>query len=336
MIQSGDYTGPVHRELFGDSPIVATADFDEAQLAVTRVYLPHRLHLLDCDGTLDMRFNAVRMAGVTAGYLRYGRDVRVQTVDTTHLHVDIQLSGHAEYRCGRMDVVRASPGQAAVFTPGLPADIRWQADSAQLCLMIDRADLDRELASMLGRPVTAPVEFSPGMSLTGDPGRTWRKVLDLLVREAELPDSPLRHPVAARNLQNMLINSLLLLQPNNYLDALLAPAPMAGPRAVRAAIELLECHPERLWTPGELARQVSVSVRSLHEGFRRTVTASPMAYLRQLRLRKAREDLVLASADTLTVTEIAGRWGFAHLGRFAAAYRREYSESPSTTLRRQP
>lgn len=35
-----------------------------------------------------------------------------------------------------------------------------------------------------------------------------------------------------------------------------------------------------------------------------------------------------------TVAEVAYRWGFAHLGRFAHDYRARYGESPSTTSRR--
>jgi AraC-like DNA-binding protein len=35
-----------------------------------------------------------------------------------------------------------------------------------------------------------------------------------------------------------------------------------------------------------------------------------------------------------TVAEVAYRWGFTHLGRFAHDYRSRYGELPSTTLRR--
>ena len=38
--------------------------------------------------------------------------------------------------------------------------------------------------------------------------------------------------------------------------------------------------------------------------------------------------------DDITVTEVALRFGFAHTGRFAAAYRRRYGQAPSATLRR--
>ena len=58
-----------------------------------------------------------------------------------------------------------------------------------------------------------------------------------------------------------------------------------------------------------------------------------MAYLRGVRLQKAREEM-LRCDGTGTVTEIAMHWEFDHLGRFGVEYRRRYGETPSTTLRR--
>ncbi|MEX5302817.1 helix-turn-helix domain-containing protein [Kocuria sabuli] len=51
------------------------------------------------------------------------------------------------------------------------------------------------------------------------------------------------------------------------------------------------------------------------------------------RLEAAHADLLAADPTTgSTVAEVAARWGFAHQGRFAAAYRPRYGQAPSTTL----
>nr|WP_257784150.1 helix-turn-helix domain-containing protein [Cryobacterium arcticum] len=55
--------------------------------------------------------------------------------------------------------------------------------------------------------------------------------------------------------------------------------------------------------------------------------------MRHLRLEKVHDELVLAAPGTVSVTEVTARWGFVHLGRFAAAYRSKYSERPSETMR---
>ncbi|MCJ1705561.1 helix-turn-helix domain-containing protein [Rathayibacter sp. VKM Ac-2926] len=72
---------------------------------------------------------------------------------------------------------------------------------------------------------------------------------------------------------------------------------------------------------------------TLQEAFRRTLDTTPMAYLRRQRLERVREELLVAAPGAVSVTEVATRWGFIHLSRFAAGYRAAFSENPSDTLR---
>jgi AraC-like DNA-binding protein len=78
-----------------------------------------------------------------------------------------------------------------------------------------------------------------------------------------------------------------------------------------------------------------VSERSLHAAFRRQLGTSPMSYVRHRRLDDAHDELLRVDPTAgVKVTDVALRHGFTHTGRFAAAYRQRFGESPSTTLRR--
>ena len=77
-----------------------------------------------------------------------------------------------------------------------------------------------------------------------------------------------------------------------------------------------------------------VSVRSLQQGFRRYMGASPMAYLREVRLRRAHQSLLDSDPSIASVASVAYNWGFTNLGRFAAAHTARYDEPPAATLRR--
>ena len=116
-------------------------------------------------------------------------------------------------------------------------------------------------------------------------------------------------------------------------QALAASSEPGRPTAVRDAMDIIEGGPHLPLTISTLARQCHVSVRTLQEGFQRHLGMSPMAYVRVVRLRRAHRDL--RSADTVhsTVAAIAHRWGFTHLGRFAAAHKTMYGQTPLQALR---
>jgi AraC-like DNA-binding protein len=87
-------------------------------------------------------------------------------------------------------------------------------------------------------------------------------------------------------------------------------------------------------TVSALAARSHVSVSSLQESFRRHLGMSPMAYLREVRLRRAHRALEKSDPSVTTVASIAYQWGFNNLGRFAAAHTEAFGETPSATLRR--
>jgi AraC-like DNA-binding protein len=61
---------------------------------------------------------------------------------------------------------------------------------------------------------------------------------------------------------------------------------------------------------------------------------TPMTFVRERRLERVHEELTDAvPTDGVTVTSVAERWGFHHLGSFAVEYRKRWGEAPSETLR---
>src|SRR4029077_2536294 len=87
-------------------------------------------------------------------------------------------------------------------------------------------------------------------------------------------------------------------------------------------------------TVSSIAARCHVSVRSLQQDFRRYLGTSPMAYLREVRLRRAHQSVLESAPWATSVASVAYRWGFTNLGRFAAAHAARYDEPPATTLRR--
>ena len=84
----------------------------------------------------------------------------------------------------------------------------------------------------------------------------------------------------------------------------------------------------------DICRAAGVSARTLSRAFHAIHGVAPHRHLHALRLRGARQMLLSAHEEPATVTEVATRFGFGELGRFAVAYRAAFGERPSATLRR--
>jgi AraC family transcriptional regulator, ethanolamine operon transcriptional activator len=108
-----------------------------------------------------------------------------------------------------------------------------------------------------------------------------------------------------------------------------------GPKryqAAKKAKEYLFLHAEDAVSITELCKATNSTERTLLLGFHELFGMAPKSYLKALRLNRVRQHLTGASHET-TVTEVAIRWGFTHLSRFAADYRLMFGELPRETLR---
>jgi SpoVK/Ycf46/Vps4 family AAA+-type ATPase len=114
---------------------------------------------------------------------------------------------------------------------------------------------------------------------------------------------------------------------------LLCPEDLPNDGAVKRVIDAMQASPATPFTAAELADIAGVSIRTLQAAFRTHVDMSPMAYLRNLRLERVHAELLASEPSSTSVTEVANRWGFTHLERFAASYSRKYGAHPSETLR---
>ncbi|MEU5655171.1 helix-turn-helix transcriptional regulator [Streptomyces sp. NPDC047737] len=102
---------------------------------------------------------------------------------------------------------------------------------------------------------------------------------------------------------------------------------------LRRARTFIEENAHRAIGLSDIAAAAFVTPRAVQYAFSRHADTSPLGYLRHVRLTRAHHELKTADPATSSVTQIAARWGFAHVGRFAAAYRQLYGATPATTLR---
>lgn len=103
---------------------------------------------------------------------------------------------------------------------------------------------------------------------------------------------------------------------------------------LRIAIEFIHDHAGDDLTVGDIAAAAALSERGLQDLFRRSFDVTPMRYLREVRLDRAHLELTqpVGRPRVLRVNDVAQRWRFTHLGRFAAMYRARFGIAPHESI----
>jgi AraC-like DNA-binding protein len=297
-------------------------------------YYPHRLRLLGPSQGFGFTQRVTCVGPITVGDITYATDVALGfDQNRTSYHVHVPLHGWLESR-HRGQQLTSTPARAAIYRPDAEVmATRWPGGSRHLAVKIDQVAVDRALEALVDIPLDSPIPFDATLPLQATAAQDWVRLLLMVHRQLECPDSLMRHPLVWDPLVDSLIHGLLLVADHPYRDALAARAAPGRPAALRDAMDIIEARPHLPLSTSTLARQCHVSVRTLQQGFQRHLGISPMAYLRVVRLRHAHRDLRSADPAHNTVAAIAHRWGFTNLSHFAAAHKTMYGQTPLQVLR---
>jgi AraC-like DNA-binding protein len=307
------------------------ADPGRASARLARIYSPHRLRVLGPPDEFRMRLRTREVGSINLALLSFNAEVELaQRASESFYLVTTQLRGRSRIDAGRE---QGGGGTGLVVVDSATRDVvkRFSADSERLHVRLGRDELAALCAKLLGQRVIRPPEFEPVMALGATAQRRWLMVTQLLLDHACAPlQSRLASGVYGQ-LAELAMLTLLTEHRHSYTERLQAPVAPLAPRHVRAAEEHMRAHAAEPLTLADMAGAAGVSIRTLSAGFQVWRGTTPMRQLREIRLLGAREDLSRGKGN---VSEVAMRWGFAHLGRFAADYARRFGERPSRTQSR--
>ncbi len=313
--------------------IYATTNPLEASLYGRDLLGSHRINVTGEPAEFEVTYHAVLFRDITLGHLDYGTEVEVEVGDSSEDHlIIVPANGSADFDLSGERFV-ATPVHAVIPTPSAPMRFRTGPQSALVIIRIERASLDLHLSRILGRTLDRPLVFEHSLDLATGSASRWNFAVQILHAELFDPDSLLHRGVGLGQIEEFIMSSLLYTQTSNY-SAELADPHRIERRAVRRARDYIERHLSEPLTVADVAEAAGVSVRTLQAFFGEDLQQTPTAYIRNRRLERVRADLADAAGGTgVTVTEIASRWGFNHLGRFSSVYLHRFGEAPSHTLR---
>lgn len=222
----------------------------------------------------------------------------------------------------------SSRGQLPFLLP-TSRPFQYQATSTrQNCVHLDAGFLEQTATEFHHGP-SRPLLFEHRSMPTAETAAIWRQAI---AAAAPIITDPDASPLLRLEADLSLARATLRLFPWDDVEM---PAELRTPRMahIRVAVEYLHHNAHLPITPAEAAAAAGISTRVLQLALRRHHDQTPTEYLRGIRLRRVRAQLLDATPSTTTVRSVAEQWGFAHLGRFAASYAGVFGELPSETLR---
>ena len=92
-------------------------------------------------------------------------------------------------------------------------------------------------------------------------------------------------------------------------------------------------HMDGKMTITSLAKEYTISSKSLQNAFRSLFDLTPNQFTRLLKLNLVHHELIHSQSTETSVMRVAQKWGFAHMGRFSQYYTELFGENPSVTLK---
>lgn len=312
-------------------PITATTDIAEAQVVLSQELSDLRIRKARNPREFRLDMNGVQLGRTQLVYNEFRTDTLVEPDEVKEAMLLVIGEGTPATFTLDGDPILCDR-DAAVLTPSRRVSIFRPKGSGAFILRADFAAVRQRVARLLDRRPARPIRFERRVDVGAGAGARARRVANSLARTFRENGDVLDHPVLRAGFDDLVL-SLLLSLPSNYSRELEGhdDRPVA-PALVRRAEEYLEAHAAEPVTIEGLVTRLGCSRAALFKTFRSYRDYSPMEFLNRCRLESARAQLS-SSSPGASVSSVAHSCGFAHLGRFAAAYRKRFGESPSETLR---
>jgi AraC-like DNA-binding protein len=275
----------------------------------------------------------------TVGYMRLKRldlifgdnstamRLRIPAAPVVKQQIASRGSGRTSFGCTQFDV---DPQVTGVIPAGVDMEHHNGAGLAQFIIRIDSAALQTKLSAMTGCAIVKDITFDTSKSFATLKLQRVRRLLQFIVDEIDRWDCAV--PTAALDeFEQMLLVFFLVGNAHNFSDLLERGPRAPAPWQVGLVEEYIDANWDKPITMEALTAVTGGSARSIFKGFKEARGATPMTFLKSVRLKNAR--LMLETPDEgSSVAGIAFACGFLNAGHFARDYHRAFGELPSATL----
>ena len=315
-------------------PLLASQDLSQLRQHLTAENSIESIDVLGRRSEIDVAIHGVAFGDISLVHFAYGstptRFVASEGPESLQLIVTTSGSGEAIHRQDRYEMTQAS-GFMRNMTH---AHVSTLQDISALALTVSAQRLRQHLHVLLG--VELPergLVFEGNFDMTTLTAEHLRNTMSYAAQALDGPLRDLSNPLQLQGLSDLLLTTMLCAVPHSCSDLVNGrPSGKIVPYYVKRARDYIHAHAAEPISLEVLVAYAGCSYRTLQLAFRDTYGISPMTYLRTVRLARAHEELRLGDG-TLTVRDIAMKWGFSHMGWFSKCYLEQFGVLPSQTLR---
>lgn len=312
--------------LLTNSPLIPRSDRDGMIAGLETIYRVRRADIGPSETGVAGEANRIALGGVVLHYCRYEAAANVTFGDMPGYRQFFPISGSGRLTVGGA-CVDLAPGTSGIVRPGSTFNAEYGPGYAHLVVQIDEAVLRDKAPLVIGEDWDS---FQPASEATLDGQGTWRVRQVAMTLASQFAAGRPHSPLLVSELEQALISTFLF--DHTHVE----PARVTTRRTSCETMRRLETYIDANWQKDlsveDLAQACGLSVRSVFSYFRQQRSATPSAYLRDVRLARAKA--MLEANVSGSVMEIALSCGFVNFGHFAQRYRARYGELPSHTLRR--
>jgi AraC-like DNA-binding protein len=314
------------------SVLMDTADLAEAETVLSLNFAKMRLLSSTTEAPARMRIERSYVGSIGVDSATYGRSLGFAMDPPERILLCRVLEGGVEYGTNDRKSVHLSRGQVGVIGPPHERPIAGRLLRGRYeHLIIEPRLLHDQLGHL---PESEDAIRLLGVTPFAPAASQRLAALISYVKWFAAAEPVDENPLLAATLERHVAAVLLAALP---MEAQQEPATGARrdgtPALMRRVEAYIEEHADDDISLADIAGVIYVNPRTLQYMFRKHRDCTPMEYVRRVRLHHAHLDLVAGDRMRVTVGQVAARWGFAHLGRFAIYYREEYGQSPHVTLR---
>ncbi|MDO9440436.1 MAG: helix-turn-helix domain-containing protein [Beijerinckiaceae bacterium] len=309
-----------------------TPDEINKQIAIDASGSSLRLGKREAQDGFVFRANAARMRDVSLVWFGSNRQHDITSGSRNEIRQIFQIKGKSRWKWGATDLINDQATSGCLVPPDTISTVHNEAHSEGLSVRFEPQALTSKLSALIGES---------GIDLKLDYAMRDHDPKMLLLQQAAIQvatDLDDAHQSSFNSaiqdeLTQALIIRFLLSHSHNFSHCFRTPEGHLATGQVRRIEDYLFDNWDKPLRIEDVVADLQVSARTIFRTLGKSQGCTPMTFVRNVRLDKARTMLMDADA-TASVLSIAVSCGFQSFGHFERNYKERYGELPSHTLRR--